>query len=68
VSVAIDFREQQTAIASSVWRTIPIHVDQRLKDGDKVRLGEVELTLHHHPGHTKGASSFTYTAQDAGKS
>ena len=46
----------------------PIHVDQRLKDGDKVRLGEVELTLHHHPGHTKGASSFTYTAQDGGKS
>jgi metallo-beta-lactamase class B len=45
----------------------PVKVDQRLKDGDKVRLGEVELTLHHHPGHTKGASSFTYTAQDAGR-
>jgi metallo-beta-lactamase class B len=45
----------------------PIKVDQRLKDGDKVKLGEVELTLHHHPGHTKGASSFTYTTQDAGR-
>ena len=45
----------------------PIKVDQTLKDGDKVRLGEVELTLHHHPGHTKGASSFTYTTQDAGR-
>lgn len=45
----------------------PVKVDQRLKDGDKVRLGEVELTLHHHPGHTRGASSFTYTTQDAGR-
>ena len=45
----------------------PIKVDQRLKDGDKIRLGETELTLHHHPGHTKGASSFTYTTQDGSK-
>ncbi|HWI13379.1 MAG TPA: subclass B3 metallo-beta-lactamase [Burkholderiales bacterium] len=46
----------------------PVKVDQKLKDGDRVRLGEVELTLHHHPGHTKGASSFTYTLQEAGRS
>jgi len=45
----------------------PIKVDQRLKDGEKVRLGDAELTLHHHPGHTKGASSFTYTIQEAGR-
>jgi metallo-beta-lactamase class B len=45
----------------------PIKVDQRLKEGDKVRLGEVELTVMHHPGHTKGATSFTYTAEDGGR-
>jgi metallo-beta-lactamase class B len=45
----------------------PIKVDQRLKDGDKVRLGEVELTVYHHPGHTKGATSFMYTAEEAGR-
>lgn len=45
----------------------PVKVDRRLKDGDKVRLGEVELTLHHHPGHTRGASSFTYTTSDGGR-
>lgn len=44
-----------------------IKVDQRLKDGDKVRLGEVELTAMHHPGHTKGATSFTFTTEDAGR-
>lgn len=45
----------------------PVKVDRRLKDGDKVRLGEVELVLHHHPGHTKGASSFAYTVSDGGR-
>jgi metallo-beta-lactamase class B len=46
----------------------PVKVDRKLKDGEKVTLGEVELTAHHHPGHTKGATSFTYTAQEAGRS
>jgi metallo-beta-lactamase class B len=45
----------------------PIKVDQRLKDGDKVRLGDVELTVMHHPGHTKGATSFSYTLADGGR-
>jgi metallo-beta-lactamase class B len=45
----------------------PVQVDQRLRDGDKVRLGDTELTVYHHPGHTKGATSFTYTARDAGR-
>ncbi len=45
----------------------PVKVDQRLKEGDKVRLGEIELTVLHHPGHTKGAVSFAYVAQDAGR-
>lgn len=57
-----DFRYQQGR--GAIYE--PVKVDRRLKDGDKVRLGEVELTVHHHPGHTKGASSFTYTTSDGG--
>lgn len=45
----------------------PVTVDQRLKDGDTIRLGGVELTAHHHPGHTKGATSFTFTVRDDGR-
>ena len=45
----------------------PVKVDQRLKDGDKVKLGDTELTVMHHPGHTKGATSFSFTTQDAGR-
>jgi len=45
----------------------PVKVDQRLKEGDKVRLGDTELTVIHHPGHTKGSTSFTYTAKDGSR-
>ena len=46
----------------------PVKVDQALKHGDKVRLGNVEITAHHHPGHTKGATSFSLTVPEAGRS
>lgn len=45
----------------------PVKVDQRLKNGDKIKLGDVEITAHHHPGHTKGATSYTLTVRDGGK-
>jgi metallo-beta-lactamase class B len=45
----------------------PVKVDQALKDGERVRLGATELTVHHHPGHTKGATSFTFTVREGGR-
>ena len=42
----------------------PVMVDQQLKAGDVVRLGATAITIHHHPGHTKGATSFTLTVRD----
>ncbi len=44
-----------------------VTVDRRLKDGDRITLGEVTLTAHHHPGHTKGATSFTLDVVEGGK-
>jgi metallo-beta-lactamase class B len=38
----------------------PVKVDRVLKDGDTISLGGMVLTAHHHPGHTKGATSFTF--------
>ena len=43
----------------------PVQVDRRLADRDNIELGGVTLTAHHHPGHTKGATSFTLTVRDA---
>jgi metallo-beta-lactamase class B len=45
----------------------PVKVDRRLRDQETVTLGGVTLTAHHHPGHTKGATSFTLTVRDAGR-
>jgi metallo-beta-lactamase class B len=45
----------------------PLKVDQRIKEGDKIKLGDVELTAIHHPGHTKGSTSFTYSVKEGGR-
>ena len=45
----------------------PIKVDQRLKDGDKFRLGTTEITAVATPGHTPGATSFSFPVQDGGR-
>jgi metallo-beta-lactamase class B len=45
----------------------PVNVDRRLKDRDTITLGGVTVTAHHHPGHTKGATSFTLTVREGGR-
>ena len=45
----------------------PVAVDRRLRDHDTVVLGGVTLTAHHHPGHTKGATSFALTVRENGR-
>ena len=58
-----DFRFGDTPSA----RFDPVKVDQTFKDGEKISLGGTELTAHHSPGHTKGATSFTLNLQEGGK-
>jgi metallo-beta-lactamase class B len=48
------------------WK--PARVDRVLKDGDKVTLGEVTLVARRTPGHTRGCTTWTMRATDAGKS
>ena len=49
-----------------IWR--PCKVDRVLKDGDTVTLGEATLTARLTPGHTRGCTTWTMLATDAGKS
>lgn len=44
----------------------PITVDQIVSDGQKVRVGDVELTAHLTPGHTAGCTSWSMTVNDSG--
>jgi metallo-beta-lactamase class B len=45
----------------------PVKVDEILKDGATVRLGEVAMTAHLTPGHTEGNTAWTMTTEDNGK-
>ena len=46
----------------------PVKADRLLKDGDTIRLGQMQLVILHHPGHTKGSCSFLFTVKDEQKS
>jgi len=44
----------------------PIKVDEVVADGQKIRLGEIELTAHLTPGHSPGCTSWSMTVNDRG--
>jgi metallo-beta-lactamase class B len=46
----------------------PVKADRLLHDGDTIRLGETALVALHHPGHTKGSTSFLVTVKDEQRS
>ena len=45
----------------------PCPVDRVLHDGEKVTLGSTTLVAHLTPGHTKGCTTWTLTAEEGGK-
>lgn len=45
----------------------PVKVDRRLSDGDLIELGDIHLTVHDHPGHTEGSSSYSMTVSENGR-
>ena len=45
----------------------PVKVDRKLKDGDKVSLGGVDLIVYSHPGHTRGSASYGLTVAENGR-
>lgn len=45
----------------------PTTVDRVLRDGDKVKLGNAELTAHLTPGHTKGCTTWALKVKDGDK-
>lgn len=45
----------------------PVKADRLLHNNDKITLGDMQLTLLHHPGHTKGSCSFLFNVKDKTK-
>ncbi len=44
-----------------------VKVDRVLRDGDTVKLGDVVLTAHHTPGHTRGSTTWVTQLVDGGR-
>ena len=45
----------------------PVKVDRALRDGDTVKLGEVELKARLTPGHTRGCTTWVTNIEEGGK-
>lgn len=45
----------------------PVMADRYLHDGNIIQLGNMQLVMLHHPGHTKGSCSFLFDVKDESK-
>jgi metallo-beta-lactamase class B len=45
----------------------PVQVDKTIKQGDLIKLGDILLTVHQHPGHTIGSSSYSMVVNENGR-
>lgn len=45
----------------------PLNVDRILQQGDVIELGSIRLTVHEHPGHTEGSSSYSMVVNENGR-
>ncbi|HZY78179.1 MAG TPA: subclass B3 metallo-beta-lactamase, partial [Cyclobacteriaceae bacterium] len=62
--VMADGGKSDFAFGTDISNFEPVAVDRLLHDRDTIRLGNTVLTALHHPGHTKGATSFMMDAKD----
>ncbi len=45
----------------------PVKVDRALSHGDTIDIGDCQLRVHEHPGHTEGSASYTMTVVEDGQ-
>lgn len=45
----------------------PVPVDRIINQGDQILLGDLEITVHEHPGHTEGSSSYSFQWTEGGE-
>lgn len=59
--------EDFSPFIKEMMRYTPIKPDRIVADGDQVKLGDVTMTAHLTPGHTKGATTWTMQVKDGDK-
>jgi metallo-beta-lactamase class B len=45
----------------------PVAVDRIIRQDDIITLGDLRITVHEHPGHTEGSSSYTFQVNEQGR-
>ena len=45
----------------------PVDVDRIIRQDDVITLGDLVITVHEHPGHTEGSSSYTFEVNENGR-
>jgi len=45
----------------------PVEVDRIVRQDDTITLGDLVITVHEHPGHTEGSSSYTFQVSENGR-
>jgi metallo-beta-lactamase class B len=45
----------------------PVKVDRILKQDEIITLGDLRITVHEHPGHTEGSSSYSFQVTEDGR-
>lgn len=45
----------------------PVSVDRIIEQGDLITLGDLNITVHEHPGHTEGSSSYSFKVTEQGR-
>jgi metallo-beta-lactamase class B len=45
----------------------PVNVAERIQDGQTLKFGGTEITVHLHPGHTKGSASYAIPVTEGGR-
>ena len=62
--VAKDGGSSDYAFGANGSTFAPVRPNRLLHDGDTIKLGNMQLVLLHHPGHTKGSCSYLFTVKD----
>lgn len=65
--MAGDEERVRTGEAGTEWAWTPSSVDRVLQDGDELKLGGTSLRAHRTPGHTKGATTWTFQVMEDGR-
>lgn len=62
--VATDGGKSDYAFGGDTSTFKPVRPDRLLHDSDVISLGNMQLVILHHPGHTKGSCSYLFTVKD----